>query len=98
MAEHNGGIRACEGGSLQCMLNESRANSAPLPFGPHRHWRECDGTNGATVDACRQPAENDVADDFLFIFGNKCNRDQSIAPQSMHESSLVRSAKREPKQ
>jgi hypothetical protein len=92
--EHNRGIRACEGGSLQCMLHESRANSAPLPFRPDRHWRQGDGTNRATVDPCRQPAENDVTDDFFFIFGNECNRDQSIAPQSTHESSLVRSAKR----
>ena len=98
MAEYNRGIRACEGGRLQCMPNERRANSAPLPFWPHRHWRKRDGPDRATVDCCRQPAENDVADDLFFIFGNECNRDQSIAPQSTHERSLVRSAKREPKQ
>ena len=98
MAQDNRGVRACEGSRLQGMPYESGANSAPLPFWPHRHWRERDGTNWATVDACRQPAENDVADDFLSIFGNERNRDQSIAPQSTHEGSFVRSAKREPKQ
>jgi hypothetical protein len=98
MAQDNRGIRACAGGALQGMPYESRANSAPLPFRPDGHGRERDGTNRATVDPRRQPAENDVADDFSFILGNKRNRDQSIAPQSTHESSLVRSTKREPKQ
>jgi hypothetical protein len=98
MAQDNRGIRACAGGRLQGMPHESRTNSAPLPFWPHRHWCERDGPNGATVDACRQPAENDVGDDFFVVLGNKRNRDQSIAPQSTHESSLVRFGKRELKQ